>query len=442
MKNIVLILMIVSIIIIFTLIVTLISRNNINPKKPVVDEEEKISIATSDRKLTMDNGLELTFGQILALGGDIFATNMPICDGKTLIDRQKLFMDAFNTLNNEDNKWSNGFGSSATQVPGVLDIFDKEIKRIRNASLRGVLPSKAYADAGHQDDEDYNIATGGGKGTKEIAGLINIKLLELIPEGRYMQLAELNWDHFAPQGCSWKTYTAGHTLAMKKAANATTDKDLDRAYAIEAFACHFLSDHFASGHLRSPRKILQTGHPDPSKLNKFDLIKYKSHPWNSTIGGYMSKMMHDEDNANGLWVQTNAYSKDKSGPGPWLMFGDGSYANPDNVDNRERQKQTLQASINDVWMSHKNKEPISNSSKKIWEMLPDLEVVDDDPRNAPPMFKLENGLITKRQNNRTRTPVVSQVGTVINFTLNPYHSPTGYTRPNNFMLSIDNPYVK
>ncbi len=79
--------------------------------------------------------------------------------------------------------------------------------------------------------------------------------LELITFGRsgipaYLGLAQINWDHF---GADARTaYNAGHATAIQKAISG----DLDGAYAMNAFADHFLEDSFSAGHLRTPRRLL------------------------------------------------------------------------------------------------------------------------------------------------------------------------------------------
>ena len=72
--------------------------------------------------------------------------------------------------------------------------------------------------------------------------------------GRMMKLAVRNFDHFQP--FAREAYEIGHELAMEKAREAShTNKEhqieiAHEAYSIEAFACHFLTDSFASGHMR------------------------------------------------------------------------------------------------------------------------------------------------------------------------------------------------
>jgi hypothetical protein len=57
-----------------------------------------------------------------------------------------------------------------------------------------------------------------------------------------------------------KAYSAVHTAALRKAHEArkasAPDEIMKEAYFLEAYAQHFLTDLFSSGHLRTPRRRL------------------------------------------------------------------------------------------------------------------------------------------------------------------------------------------
>ena len=73
-----------------------------------------------------------------------------------------------------------------------------------------------------------------------------------------------NMDHFGED--AWRTYKAGHTIALRKAKAGTRNPEkLKEAYMYDAFALHYLTDQFASGHVRSPREALN----QPSTLGVF-----------------------------------------------------------------------------------------------------------------------------------------------------------------------------
>ncbi|MFL5346601.1 MAG: hypothetical protein ACJ8AT_17615 [Hyalangium sp.] len=109
----------------------------------------------------------------------------------------------------------------------------------------------------------------------------------------YAMLANENQDHFAPK--CWARYSQHHAEALKLA----LDRDLDAALVRNAFADHFLTDAFASGHLRVPRDALV-----------------------GLSGALPTRKMHDEENVQGLWVQSasgfvwRAYGDDQLGTNP------------------------------------------------------------------------------------------------------------------------------
>jgi hypothetical protein len=72
----------------------------------------------------------------------------------------------------------------------------------------------------------------------------------------YIELAKINYDHFGTN--ARLAYNAGHALALAEASQGTIES-LEQAYAINAFADHFLEDSFASGHMRVPREALSGG---------------------------------------------------------------------------------------------------------------------------------------------------------------------------------------
>ena len=180
--------------------------------------------------LTLPNGVEIKFGEIIALAGDFFGLpNQPIIDpafndvDQEDSGRYQRFRDAYNTLaRTPKNELQN-------ELNMLLATLQKEIK-----------------DAEAVDASIWDEITGG----VWVAG-VPVRL------GRMMQLAENNHDHFLP--FAKDAYLTGHQLAIDKAREAGNyggdDKDeqkmlLHEAFSLEAFSCHFLTDSFASGHIR------------------------------------------------------------------------------------------------------------------------------------------------------------------------------------------------
>lgn len=180
-------------------------------------------------------------------------------------------------------------------------------------------------------------------------------------DARYLALAKVNFDHFLPH--SRLAYKAGHQLAIAAALQArkqllaaskrkseikkmshvlrpklteldtTTDMQLKGmvaaarvsfmdALALDGMACHFLTDMFAPGHLRTPRVALHN-HCD------------------KTTGALLSKCSHDQDNKNGMFVVNELGDK-------WFALGDSMYFDEKNRKNRAMAVRAVKASIREV----------------------------------------------------------------------------------------------
>ena len=176
------------------------------------------------RVLTLPNGVEIEFGQIIALAGDFYGSpKQPINDPSKGQNedsgRQQRFRNAYDKLANAPKE----------ELIKLLATLEKESKNGKTI-----------------DAKTWDKITGG-------------KWLGPLPmeKGRMLQLAENNHDHFLPYAKD--AYLTGHQLAIDTAWKAgyyrSSDEDehkrlLHEAFSLEAFACHFLTDSFASGHIR------------------------------------------------------------------------------------------------------------------------------------------------------------------------------------------------
>src|SRR5262249_7686351 len=155
-------------------------------------------------------------------------------------------------------------------------------------------------------DAAYNVATGGENG--------------LDPNGRYLALAPVNWDHFGDH--AGRAYEAGHQWAVQDASSLqdssrTPDQKLvalGNPYAYNALADHFLTDLFASGHLRTPRKEL---HDQCGVIN------------GDPVGDLLARCMHNQDNWYGLTV----YNANKE---TWTCYGDNRLCDTPDAQNLTR----------------------------------------------------------------------------------------------------------
>jgi hypothetical protein len=161
------------------------------------------------------------------------------------------------------------------------------------------------------------------------------------PTRRYLALASQNGCHFACQPAGYADtgnealvlYRAYHRRALREAAVAGRKEDREAfrtALVADAFGCHFLTDLFASGHIRVPRRVLG---------ERFGIARGAL---------MMAKKMHDEDNRIGLWCTARA----PGAPGKtvvWRAYGDGSLAIPEASDHRARVREAVRVSAAEVF---------------------------------------------------------------------------------------------
>jgi hypothetical protein len=125
-----------------------------------------------------------------------------------------------------------------------------------------------------------------------------------------------------------KAYSAVHTAALRKAHEArkasAPDEIMKEAYFLEAYAQHFLTDLFSSGHLRTPRR----------RLHKNSLLHLY-------LVDQCAKLMHDEDSANGLWV------RNKRGDW-WAAYGDKQLWSAKSNQNYRMAVKAAQAGLDEV----------------------------------------------------------------------------------------------
>ena len=180
------------------------------------------------RKLTLPNNVEIKYEHIIAFAGDYFGIpEHPIIDpssqGMDEIDsgHNQRFLNAYNTLARAPRE------EIQNVLEKLLAALGKEIETGKSVSWK-----------------EWDKITGGGWQW----GIPPYK------QGLMLQLAKNNHDHFLPYAKD--AYLTGHQLAMDKAREASEyggnkrKEFLDEALSLDAFACHFLTDSFSSGHIR------------------------------------------------------------------------------------------------------------------------------------------------------------------------------------------------
>ncbi|MEI6806632.1 MAG: hypothetical protein WCK49_09045 [Myxococcaceae bacterium] len=235
--------------------------------------------------LHLENGLEMSFGELVAMGDFYGIIDVPISEGEDKTDRKNRFLEAFNSLANKPE--------SLIEAPKIVSAIHQR----KETQLERI--------------QDWSCLTGGG---------CNV-LTWWSFTGRYILLAEKNYDHFGDDALT--TYITGHEVALEKAVSGS----LEQAYAMDAFACHYLTDHFSSGHIRTPRVYLA------------------EHVTPASVGSLLAGMMHNEENQYGLHVHNEQGDQ-------WVAYGDGHYLDASNRDNRRIMRQALQNSADEIYTAY------------------------------------------------------------------------------------------
>ncbi|XP_078366366.1 uncharacterized protein LOC144650544 [Oculina patagonica] len=304
------------------------------------------------RKLKLPNGVEINFEHIIALAGDHYGIpEHPVIDPSNFrtdeVDsgldsgRRKRFLDAYNTL---------------ARTP--KDKMQKELEKLLAALEKEIQTGESVSN------KEWDEITGG-----YWVGPVPFKF------GRMMKLAQNNHDHFQPY--AREAYLTGHQLAMDKAREASKNRGnegkrldlLHEALSLEAFALHFLTDSFASGHIRVPRV----------ELGKATFL--------GRDGDLLCMYMHDEDGDYGLRV-TNARG-DK-----WIAYGDGTLLEEKSEENLKLVKEAVKTSVDQVYEAycHPNK---TLDTAVVTNLIP---FVDPEEKNNYPLFQVKDGKLHRRSN--------------------------------------------
>ncbi|KAL8786295.1 MAG: hypothetical protein Q9213_002890 [Squamulea squamosa] len=337
--------------------------------------------------------VDLNFAKIIALAGDFYVNDevdQPISYGKDIVERKARFgaavknlvTDYYGTLPYLDKYLSDeGFmiekilGDLPLEVqetdpnkppedftpprkPDGKDLTDAEIAAAEKAALYQKVENKGP----NRIVQNY---------INQVDGVdTNINTLWKVGVFQYGNILLYNMDHFGDM--AWDTYKAGHAEALKIAKEGFASRNagkveeasekLKAAYIYDAFALHYLSDQFASGHTRTPRMELNR----PSSMREFcstpanslaNVRKEKVKAIVANTTGFASRgswdsmtgYMHECDNATGLRVRN---LKGES----WIAYGDSEYFLEANRINRLRSVECVQTSINEVyeaWMTGK-----------------------------------------------------------------------------------------
>ena len=263
--------------------------------------------ATPTPALTLPNGLALTYGQLVSLGDFYGVADAANSHGQSIPEQRERFTSAFNAFASNP--------ASSIELQHILNVIQKEINYIKHGLQNGLREEDLYAQTGMELEREMNCLTGGGCSARD---------WWLYP-GRYLTLAKSNWDHFGTDALL--AYQTGHAIALDLAllAGKTHNKaQLELAYAMNAFACHFLSDRYSTGHMRTPRA------PLPQQVTP------------ELLGHMLVNLMHNEENAYGLHVH-NQEGKH------WIAFGDRSFLSEKSQVHRQQLLAAMQRSADELF---------------------------------------------------------------------------------------------
>lgn len=279
-------------------------------------------------KFRFPTGTELSFGEIIALSGDYFGLYLlPISLGASDAIKQERFMMAY-----------------------------QELKLCH--------PDKIYRVTNDITNDE-----------------VKQKFLIRDINGHVLMLAVHNIDHFGDYAMA--AFEAGYDVAMQSAVKAASETDpakrqeqLAYAYSLLAYACHFLTDRFASGHMRTPRMALDQ-------------------MFSPELGALMTYFQHNEDGDRGLLVESASVESDEVKT--WMAYGDGHLFENRNAEFRKRVMDAVQVVADELYQAFQDKQVKLCQNSAVHRLIPRVT-----PDNPPPLFMVkEDGKLY------CRTPLTS-----------------------------------
>jgi len=274
-------------------------------------------VTLDERTLLTVGAKALKFGEIVALAGDFYAHLDP--------ESAQAFAWAWPAAEGLAG-WLGGDYRDAT----LLDAGADETRALLRIAYRDRDATRSAAD--------------------ELFQLTGDTLGSDFSARRYLALASQNFCHFGSQPAdgtfdeeaneTLKLYRAYHRRALKLAAEASRAMDREaafhRALVTDAFACHFLTDAFATGHIRVPRRVLG---------ERFGVLKGSLR---------MCHAMHAEDNELGLWCRP----WQGNGRTVWRAFGDGRLRTPPAGRHLEQVREAVRRSVAEVFAAASDEETL------------------------------------------------------------------------------------
>ncbi len=297
--------------------------------------------------LHLKNGLTLSFGDILSLGTLYGEQGRPISHGITTQQKRARFQNAYKSFAHNI--------AAVDEVTALKSVIRTELHAIQSGMQRGETIEEIYKRIGNETGRQINCITGGGCANADW----------WLSPGRYMLLALEHYDHFSPNNIV--VYKTGHQLALLQAVKARQSGnkiDLEQAYAMEAFAAHFLSDQFAAGHIRTPKEEL----------------KEKITP--AVLGALLANYMHHEENKFGIQVTNDLGDQ-------WTTYGDQSSFNQFNQTNQHMLLRALQQSADELFDVYQT--GVIPEESSVLQLIPHTQSLNNENNlDIAPMFYWDN----------------------------------------------------
>lgn len=315
-------------------------------------------------KLSLQNGLVLSYGEILYLAGDLAGDEHISIAHCTLDQPSTCFIQQFEALGAQKGAHC----QSPTQyLPRIIKYVQELSEQAKKAEAEGISLAAFHELHASEINQKMNRLSCGGS-----------RLSALWPFGRYLRLAAKNFDHFSPEAKT--AYHTGHNVALESAAKAhaaltsgdlqTARQQLTLAYAQNAFAAHFLTDGFSAGHMRTPRYAIHERFSIP------DILKL-----------LLANLMHDEDSIMGLWVSMPDGTQFKA-------YGDNQLFEPAAAQQKEYVLAALKKSTDQIYTTFRT--GIKPSLEEMRQAFPKPLALK---QNHAPLFRVKQGELEKRRCN-------------------------------------------
>ena len=202
-------------------------------------EKREQKVLGANRLLTLPNGLQLTFGKIIALAGDFYGVSeKSIIDPSEKHDQmttggRKRFIAAYSTLANAEydgikkelDQILKIMTEEKNQIEAALECQEGSVTISDNDGHVCLVPKDVYEKLGNSLVKEWDELTG-GKWMFEVP----------VISGPMIKLAENYQDHFLPYAKD--AYVAGHELALEKAREASKAGSQEKNKAARGSVIH------------------------------------------------------------------------------------------------------------------------------------------------------------------------------------------------------------